>query len=92
MQEISLDQNQVTKADKLICACYLQEQWHLIEHFLSDNNISLEEKKNILRFDNNHCLGVAFSNGAPLKIVKALVDIEGEGLSYLVKMNPLRYM
>lgn len=77
MSEISLDQNQLKKADKVIRACYL-EQWHVLEYFLSNDDISLEEKKNILNFENNSCLNVAFGNGIPLNIVKALVDIEGE--------------
>ena len=74
--EIKLDEDLLNTWDSVFSAC-CQRQWDVLEQFLSDEDISIDDKKKIIHFRYCGFLEVVIGKGAPLTIIKALVDIEG---------------
>ncbi|GFH46374.1 hypothetical protein CTEN210_02848 [Chaetoceros tenuissimus] len=74
--EIKLDENRLKTWNNLISACY-DQQWDVFEQFLSDENTSIDDKREILHFKHNSCRNIPIDRGGPLTVIKALVDIEG---------------
>lgn len=63
----------------LVRACELaccQLDWSTFEKFLSDESISKRKKKLVLD-TNKSCRNWAFCHGAPVSVIKHLVEIEG---------------
>lgn len=75
-REVKLDGNLLSKWSKVFSACWKQ-QWDELEQFLLDEDISKDDKKKILNFKNIGFRRVVIGNGAPLSIIKALIDVFG---------------